>query len=274
VWGVGSNPNDGSVQSIQTIVHTWLPLTPVWLSRRGSRWNKFTVRCWCVGDGLSARDSRSNLKTDEQVPGKSGQTPRQEKRLHHSYTKHHLRLLISPVLCICEIKTKFKKKKLFWIHCWGKRFYWIWACHKILLFWYPWWVLKALFVYFSTFFTFEAKRDERFCIRIHLGIFLFNLIHVPRNHTHGAHKGLITASTWVMRYTWTCWAGRLEPRLHIDGELAPLQCGTPKHKRKSKKCLRRPGLWTCFVSYTVAYDLMDNKLKVKCILYHSLSPSS
>ncbi len=70
---------------------------------------------------------RSNLKIDddEQTPEKSGQTTRQEKRLHQSCTKHHLRLLISPVQCICEIKQSFEETKIHLYNGFRKNVYFI-----------------------------------------------------------------------------------------------------------------------------------------------------
>jgi hypothetical protein len=89
----------------------WLPLTLVQLSRRGSRWNIFTVRCCSVGDGLSVREVRAIWRLmSKHLRSQDNNTPpgKMPSPMLHQ-TSPAITYLTSPVLCIWEIKLSLKK---------------------------------------------------------------------------------------------------------------------------------------------------------------------
>jgi hypothetical protein len=78
----------------------------MYLSIRGSRWNKFTARCGNVGEWTVCMKSKRNHETYNYAPGKLGQHPARicfTKLLYTSLENTYL---------ICAIYQEKKKKKI------------------------------------------------------------------------------------------------------------------------------------------------------------------
>jgi hypothetical protein len=115
VWGVGSNPGDGSVQSIQTIVHTSCPLLPCGYQEGAA--GGINLQCGGSQEARSGRrqsgrqQSGSRSKKPEVVmkkPQEARATPRPEHLLCSSNsTTYHLPMISTSVV-LSEIHQTLK----------------------------------------------------------------------------------------------------------------------------------------------------------------------
>jgi hypothetical protein len=141
----------------------WLPLTLVQLSRRGSRWNIFTVRCCNVGDGLSAREVRAiwrlmskHLRSQAKHPARKNAFTKAAPNVTCDYLSHFT--------CSMYLrnKTKFKKnishtwkpKKFFQGLCTSKMKSVVWKYHLCIPILELW--MSPVFIFLISFLKYNS----------------------------------------------------------------------------------------------------------------------